>query len=232
MPALAGGVGDREGVREAAPDRLLDPDVLARLDRGERDLAVHGVRGRDRDGIDLRVVEHRAPVLRGALEPDVLGVRAPVRGHVGRGDEPGCEGERGKVVAHAAERGRMDASHPAQPDHAYPDVPVHCLLLDSHVETIAATSGPGTGSSPGATLDEPRGHDDLAARAVVAVEAGEQQLRGRPPERERVLGDHRDAGMDDVGHRDVVEAHERDLVLQALGVDRPHRRPSRSDSDR
>ena len=37
-----------------------------------------------------------------------------------------------------------------------------------------------------------------------------------------VLGDDREPGLDDVGERDVVEADERDVVLQAEVVERAH----------
>ena len=79
------------------------------------------------------------------------------------------------------------------------------------------------GDLPRAALDQPCRHDDLPRRPVEAVEAREQQLRGRPPQRRRILGHHRHPRLDHVGQGDVVEAHDGDLVLEAEHVDRPDR---------
>ena len=50
-------------------ERLLAEDVLARLDGSDRPLAVHGVRQRDVDGVDVRVLEQRLVGAVGALDP-------------------------------------------------------------------------------------------------------------------------------------------------------------------
>ena len=80
----ADGVGHRLGVLDAAAHRLLDPDVLAGLGGGNRDLAVHRVRHRDAHDVDGGVLEHSAPVADRALEADPFGMRparlADVRG--------------------------------------------------------------------------------------------------------------------------------------------------------
>ena len=62
---------------------------------------------------------------------------------------------------------------------------------------------------PGAARHQLGGHDDELRLAVEAVEPREEQLGGAPAERERILRDDRDAGLDHVRKRDVVEADER-----------------------
>ena len=56
----------------------------------------------------------------------------------------------------------------------------------------------------------------MVGRAVrAAVDAAEQQVRGHEADLGRFLGDHRHAGPQHVGEREVVEADERDVILAA-----------------
>ena len=95
--------------------------MLAGLRGGDRDLAVQRVGQRDADGVDERIVEHRAPVGDGALEADALGVRTPRRADVRRHDQPRRQPEVGEVLGEAAVGRRVHAAHPTEPDHADPD---------------------------------------------------------------------------------------------------------------
>ena len=57
------------------------------------------------------------------------------------------------------------------------------------------------------------GHNEALRRPGCTVEPGEQELAGRSPHGERVLGDHRETRLDGVGHHHIVNANERDVVL-------------------
>lgn len=57
------------------------------------------------------------------------------------------------------------------------------------------------------------GHNEALRRPGCTVEPGEQELAGRFPHGERVLGDHRETRLDGVGHHHIVNANERDVVL-------------------
>jgi hypothetical protein len=71
--------------------------------------------------------------------------------------------------------------------------------------------------------DEARGHDDLARRARVPVEVREEALCGDPADAVRVLRDRSDGGLHQVAGLDVVEADQRDLVLEAELLQGPDR---------
>ena len=57
----------------------------------------------------------------------------------------------------------------------------------------------------------------------LAVEAGEEHLAGGAAERDGVLGHDRDARLHGVGHRHVVDPHQRDLVVAPERLERVHR---------
>jgi len=110
-PALPGGAGDLLGFGEAEPERLLDEQVLACLESGERELAVwprgehqHGVNVGGRDEV---AVIGRAPV--DVIAPGDGLERLPIDvGEADDGEEIGPLGQ-GRQVHHL-----RDA---AAPDH-------------------------------------------------------------------------------------------------------------------
>src|SRR5947209_3452119 len=71
---------------------------------------------------------------------------------------------------------------------------------------VSATCARSCRQLAGAAGDQAGGHGVGTGRRGVAVEAAEQGLGGEPAERVGVLGDHRDARLQDVGEREVVEA--------------------------
>ena len=83
-------------VAQVAAGRLLDPDVLARLGRGDGHLAVHEVRPAHADDVDVVAGDQLAPVREGVLEPV-------------RRARP-CRGATASVSATATSRGRSGAS--------------------------------------------------------------------------------------------------------------------------
>jgi hypothetical protein len=83
---LAYRLGHRAGVRGGQADRLLDPDVLARLRHRDTDLTVQEVRRGDRDGLHPRVGGYLPPVAGGRAEAVLRGgLRRPARYLVGDG---------------------------------------------------------------------------------------------------------------------------------------------------
>ena len=87
-----------------------------------------------------------------------------------------------------------------------------------HAASLGRRPWPAQGSSS----PEPRG----ISRVGIVWTSGrgvprhpvEQAASRRPPQRRRVLGDHRDPRLQHGRHRDVVEADERDLVLPTGGM--------------
>ena len=68
--------GHALGVGERRRHRLFAPHVLARFERGDRHRRVQSVRGGDRDDIDGRVGDQRAPVGGRRLEAEFVGALA------------------------------------------------------------------------------------------------------------------------------------------------------------
>src|SRR5438445_3136360 len=62
---------------------------------------------------------------------------------------------------------------------------------------------------------------------TVAIDPVEEQLRGSPSHGRWILGDDRDARLEEIGEQDVVEPHQRDLRMKP----QPAERPARSDRD-
>jgi hypothetical protein len=119
----AGGRGDLAGLAGVAPDRLLDPEVLAGLGGGHADLAVQDVGGADGDHVDLGVGQDLAVV--GAplgVAEGVAGVGDPVGGGVGGVDQPGAQAQlrvdRGQRLVGAA----VELAHPADADQPDADL--------------------------------------------------------------------------------------------------------------
>ena len=85
-----------------------------------------------------------------------------------------------------------------------------------------------TGPTSGARgFPEPRlirraGTVMVSAGAGVVVHPGEQALSGHPPDAGRVLGDHRDAGGEQLGEGEVIEADQGDLGLATPPVQGLH----------
>ena len=117
--------------------------------------------------------------------------------------------ERVAVAGHEVEEGLA-----ADEDHAavalIASAPPEVVRDDGRAMTRCHAVPPGA-ISP-SRGDQGRRADDRAGGPVLAVEAGEEQLRRRAPDPVRVLGDDREPRLDRVGERQVVEADERDVV--------------------
>jgi Acyltransferase family len=71
--------------------------------------------------------------------------------------------------------------------------------------------------------DQPGRHHVLLRRRGVPVDPAEQQFRSERADPRRVLRDHGDRRVEQVGEGEVVEAGQRDPVLQPGGAQRPDR---------
>ena len=122
----ADGALGAHGLLGRAADRLLAEHVLARLRDGLDQLDVEHVRRGDPDGVDLGVVDHAAPVVARAREPEggdrlVGRARRRVRaGHEHRVVRAVAEQHRD-----ARERARVRPPEPAEADHPDADAPPH-----------------------------------------------------------------------------------------------------------
>src|SRR5256886_13322307 len=81
--------------------------------------------------------------------------------------------------------------------------------------------GSGRRDLAGAARDEPGGDDVRLRRRGVPLDAAEQDLGGERADGQDVLGDHADRGVEHVGQRQVVEAHQGGAALGAAGAQRP-----------
>jgi hypothetical protein len=111
------GIADGLGVGAGQADRLLDPQVLPRFRDGDADLAVEKVGGGDADRGDVRVGEHRPPVL---VHRDIAvgrgeGLRR-ARNRLGHGDDPRTQGQVRPMLDRAGIRPGMNVTHPAGAD--------------------------------------------------------------------------------------------------------------------
>jgi soluble P-type ATPase len=82
-------------------------------------------------------------------------------------------------------------------------------------------TGTPAGDLARAALDQAGRHDVHAGLGGVPVNPPEQDLGGEGADAGDVLGDDGDRGIEHVGERDVVEADQGDLVLQAVGAQCP-----------
>lgn len=143
-PGLGHGGGDRAGVVGGEPDRLLDPDVLARPCHGDADLAVQKVRRGDAHGLDPGVGGDLLPV------PDCGGEAIPPGGllgpsghFVGDGDQFGPYGQLREVVRQPDVRLGVHPSHPAESHDGDPERAHHdCPSLDRSINLPAHTGSP------------------------------------------------------------------------------------------
>ena len=236
----AHGLGHRLGVLDAAAHRLLDPDVLAGLGGRDRDLAVHRVRHRDAHDVDGRVLEHRAPVADRALEADPLGVR-PARLADVRGDhQPRRHPRVREVLEHPAIGRRVHASHPAQPDHADPDLPLQTLLrhavckaLQSREKVCSDVRRCQPWQPHERRACSVSGTRSTARRpALRTVERVEQQTRRAPPDLAVVAIQRRHRRVEQIGEPRLVEGHQRDVVRAPAGRRRAARAARRARAGR
>lgn len=110
-------VRHRAGVPGGQPDRLLDPDVLARPGHRHGDLAVQEVRGRDADRVDPRIGGHLAPVAGGRGEAEPLGgLLGPTRHLLGDRHQLGAQRKVRVVVPDTGVRLGVHPAHPAETD--------------------------------------------------------------------------------------------------------------------
>ena len=85
-------------------------------------------------------------------------------------------------------------------------------------ESVAALNRvrvvPGARELAGAAGNQPRRDDLQACRASIAGDPRKQSPGGEPADRHRILGDDRDARVEQLAEDDVVESHQRYHVMQ------------------
>jgi hypothetical protein len=114
--------GDRSGLGGVAPDRLLDPQVPARLRHRHADLGVEVVGGGDAHRLDPWVLQQLAPGRQRPLEPEPPRGLGAVRQRVGDGDQARWARQPREVMRQPDVGARVDLAHPAEPDHADADL--------------------------------------------------------------------------------------------------------------
>jgi hypothetical protein len=118
----SGRSGDRTGVVGGKADRLLDPDVLARLGQPDADLPVQEVGCRDADGLYTGIARQVAPVPGSCGEAVQRGgLIGPPGRLVGHRDQLGAHRKPREVVQHAGVGLGVHAAHPAEAGHRHAD---------------------------------------------------------------------------------------------------------------
>ena len=132
LGGAGGGIRHRLGLGDRVRERLLDQHVLARLERGDRDLGVRVARGHDVDDVDVVAGDHLAPVGR-RLGP------APLLGGCGDGIRIAADDhghlDRIRQVEHARRLpppDRVRRAHEAVADHGH---------LERHASTTSRSTG-------------------------------------------------------------------------------------------
>src|SRR5215813_4850539 len=82
-------------------------------------------------------------------------------------------------------------------------------------------------SAPGGNLtrtawDQLGGHHDMSGWAVIAIKARKEQPGCGPPQRRRILRDHGNRRIEQVGKLEVVEANEPDAPMEPELPECPH----------